>query len=486
MKILITHSYFLNFDAKQLKAAMPYPPLGTLYAISYLRENGYDVKLFDTMFCNSASDICSTIDDYKPDVFISYDDGFNYLTKMCLTNMRDACFEMQSYAKSKGCKVITSSSDSSDNYEAYLNHGADCIVIGEAEQTVLDLCHAIKNNSDIKTIPGIAYQENNTIIKTTSRSIIKDLDTLPEPAWDIIDVEPYKKMWLTNHGYFSLNFVTTRGCPYKCNWCAKPIYGNRYNTHSARKCVLQIKKWQAKFGFTHVWFADDIFGLKPNWLKEFDENVQDEKLNISYKIQSRADLLLQEDNIKHSANSGCTMVWMGAESGSQKILDAMDKGTKVEQIYEATRLLKKYGIHVSLFLQLGYLNETIEDIKLTIKLVEDLLPDDIGISVSYPLPGTVFYDKVKEQLKLKSNWTDSDELAMMFENTYKPEFYKQLQKYIHKIYQFKRHLFFTKQFVYKPSFLNFRHGLSLLKTIPLLIVEKWKLKKIEPHATASL
>jgi anaerobic magnesium-protoporphyrin IX monomethyl ester cyclase len=486
MKILVTHSYFLNFDSKQLKAAIPYPPLGTLYAISYLRENGYDVKLFDTMFCHSASDIFSTIDDYQPDIFISYDDGFNYLTKMCLTNMRDACFEMQAYAKSKGCKVITSSSDSTDNYELYLKRGADCIVIGEAEQTVLDLCNALKDNFSIKTIPGIAYSENDKIIKTTNRSIIKDLDTLPEPAWDIIDIEPYKKMWLTHHGYFSLNFVTTRGCPYKCNWCAKPIYGNRYNTHNARKCVLQIKKWQAQFGFTHVWFADDIFGLKPHWLYEFDKNVQEEKLKISYKIQSRADLLLQEDNIKHLANSGCKMVWMGAESGSQKILDAMDKGTKVEQIYEATRLLKKHGIHVSLFLQLGYLNETIGDIKLTIKLVEDLLPDDIGISVSYPLPGTVFYEKVKEQLKLKSNWTDSDELAMMFENTYKPEFYKQLQKYIHKMYQFKRQLFFAKQLVIKPNSLNFKHGLSLLKTIPLLIVEKWKLKKIEPHATASL
>ena len=119
MKILVTHSYFLNFDSKQLKAAMPYPPLGTLYAVSYLRENGYDVKLFDTMFCHSASDIFSTIDDYQPDIFISYDDGFNYLTKMCLTNMREACFEMQAYAKSKGCKVITSSSDSTDNYELY-------------------------------------------------------------------------------------------------------------------------------------------------------------------------------------------------------------------------------------------------------------------------------------------------------------------------------------------------------------------------------
>ena len=201
---------------------MPYPPLGTLYAMAYLRENGYEVKLFDTMFCDCANDIRSTIDSYKPDVFISYDDGFNYLTKMCLTNMREACFEMQTYAKSKGCKVITSSSDAADHYDNYLKHGADAIAIGEAEQTVLELCTAFKNNTAIELISGIAYLNDGQSTMTAKRQVIKDLDMLPTPAWDLLNIEPYKNMWLKHHGYFSLNFVTTRGCPYKCNWCAKP------------------------------------------------------------------------------------------------------------------------------------------------------------------------------------------------------------------------------------------------------------------------
>lgn len=486
MKILFTHSYFLRFDPKQYQTAMPYPPLGTLYAMSYLRENGFEVKLFDTMFSNSAKDIQSTIDSYKPDVFISYDDGFNYLTKMCLTNMREACFEMQHYAKSKGCKVITSSSDASDHAESYLKHGSDVVVIGEAEQTVLELCHAFKHKSSIDLIAGIATLMNNTLVKSNSRTVIKDLDTLPPPAWDLIDISPYKNMWLDKHGYFSLNFVTTRGCPYKCNWCAKPIYGNRYNSHSPENIVHEIKKWQQQFGFSHIWFADDIFGLKPNWLKDFEHYIKKEKVSIRYKIQSRADLLLEEDNIEHLANSGCSMVWMGAESGSQKILDAMDKGTKVEQIYEATRLLKKHNIGVSLFLQLGYLNETVDDIKLTIKMVKDLLPDDIGISVSYPLPGTVFYDKVKEQLKEKSNWTDSDELAMMFKNTYKPEFYKQLQRYIHKVYRKTIGIQSAKNLFSKPTKRSLKNTLALLHLIPGEQIEKRKLNQIEPDAAASL
>lgn len=479
MKVLFTHSYFLKFDSKQYRTAMPYPPLGTLYAMAYLRENGYEVKLFDTMFSESSRDIILTIDHFSPDILISYDDGFNYLTKMCLTNMREACFEIQAYAKSKGCKVITSSSDAADHFESYLNHGADAIAIGEAEQTILELCAAFKTNASIDIIPGIAHLKDGTVVKTAKRNVIKDLDTLPPPAWDLLDISPYKKMWLDNHGYFSLNFVTTRGCPYKCNWCAKPIYGNRYNSHSPENIVKEIKKWQERFGFTHIWFADDIFGLKPNWLKDFEDSIKQQGVKIKYKIQSRADLLLAEDNIKHLAESGCDMVWMGAESGSQKILDAMDKGTTVEQIYEATKLLKKHNIHVSHFLQLGYLDETIDDIRLTIKMVEDLLPDDLGISVSYPLPGTVFYEKVKDQLKQKSNWTDSDDLDLMFKNTYPKEFYKQLQRYIHKRYRKKIGLLSVKLLFAHPNRRNLKNVLALIHLIPSEQIQRRRLIQLE-------
>lgn len=486
MKILFTHSYFLNFDLKQLKAAMPYPPLGTLYAMAYLREHGYEVKLFDTMFSFSAQEINSVIDGFKPDVLVSYDDGFNYLTKMCLTNMREACFEMQRYAKKKGCKVVTSSSDSADHYEKYLNNGADVVAIGEAEQTILELCEAFRKSQEIDSIHGIAFIKDDQVVKTMKRPVIKNLDTLPPPAWDLLEIGPYKEMWIKNHGYFSLNFVTTRGCPYKCNWCAKPIYGNRYNSHSAENVVLQIKKWQQQFGFTHVWFADDIFGLKPGWLKEFNFYVERENLKIEYKIQSRADLLLEEDNIDYLANTGCNMVWMGAESGSQRILDAMDKGTKVEQIYEATALLKKHHISVALFLQLGYIGETIEDIKSTIKMVEDLLPDDIGISVSYPLPGTKFYETVKEQLKNKSNWQDSDDLDLMFNGVYSKEFYKHLQRYMHLRYKKKRSKEALTKMKSRDIVFNLKNTLRILKIIPLEKMAFNKLESIEPSVAKQL
>ena len=159
---------------------------------------------------------------------------------------------------------------------------------------------------------------------------------------------------------------------------------------------------------------------------------------FKFKIQGRVDLLLQENNILDLKRAGCENIWMGAESGSQKILDAMDKGTTVKQIFEATKLLKKCGIRPSFFIQFGYPGETKEDIEQTIAMINELLPYEIGISVSYPLPGTVFFEKVRHELVHKTNWKDSDELALMFSNTYQPAFYKQLHRYTHKSY--RKHL----------------------------------------------
>jgi radical SAM superfamily enzyme YgiQ (UPF0313 family) len=275
---------------------------------------------------------------------------------------------------------------------------------------------------------------------------------------------------------------TTRGCPFKCNWCAKPIYGNRYNSRSPQNVVDEIKMLKAWFGMDHIWFCDDIFGLKPGWVKEFAGLIEKAGLVFSFKMQGRVDLLLQENNIRDLQRAGCDNIWMGAESGSQKILDAMDKGTTVQQIYEATRLLKKCGIKPSFFIQFGYLTETKEDIEKTIAMINELLPYEIGISVSYPLPGTVFYEKVKNELVNKTNWTDSDELALMFSNTYKPAFYKQLHSYVHKSY--RKHLAIAdlKQLFNHPFALNyskFKRAMSALYYFPATFIDKQKLRHLE-------
>lgn len=433
MKVLFSHSYFLRFDEKQWKQRKPYPPLATIQAAAHLRENGHEVSLFDTNFAHEAKEVLPYFESNDPDVFVVYDDGFNYLTKMCLTNMREAAFEMIQLAKARGLRVFVSSSDSTDHFEQYLQKGADAVILGEADNTLLELVQ----NKDLSQLNGIAYLKEGKVQQNPKRPILTDLSSMPLPAWDMIDISPYQEAWST-HGYFSINIATTRGCPFKCNWCAKPIYGNRYNSRSPEHVVREIQLIRTLFDFDHIWFCDDIFGLKPQWVQEFNQVLKKENISIRYKIQSRADLLVKDDTVLSLAESGCEEVWIGAESGSQKVLDAMDKGTTIEQIEQGTALMKKHGIKPCFFLQFGYLGEEWEDIQATINMLKSLQPHDIGVSVSYPLPGTKFYERVKSELNQKSNWTDSDELLLMYEGTYSPNFYKKLHRFVHKQFRAKQ------------------------------------------------
>lgn len=490
-KILFSHSYFMRFDPKQWATGQPYPPLATIGAASLMRDNGYRVSLFDTMFVDDPDEVIGRLAAERPDFFVVYDDGFNYLTKMCLTNMREAAYRMIGLAKEYGCTVIVSSSDSTDHYSEYLQKGADFVLLGEGERTLLELVNAVrgwtnegqgKDAQELSAILGLAYLRNGMPYRSAARPVMRDLDVLPMPAWDLVDIPAYRAVHMEHHGYFSLNISTTRGCPFKCNWCAKPIYGNRYNARSPRHVVHELSWLKEQFDFDHIWFCDDIFGLKPGWVAEFADLVEQARLQFKFKIQSRADLLLQENYVAALARAGCDNSWMGAESGSQKILDAMDKGTSVEQIHDATLLLRSYGIRPSFFIQFGYPGETREDIRKTIHMINRLLPDSLGISVSYPLPGTSFYDRVKADLKEKTNWTDSDELKIMFRNTYHPSFYKQLHRYVHQSYRWHLALRQIRQLVSKPAAITgerIRQAVSIAWYGPASLLGKLKLNRLE-------
>jgi len=409
-----------------------------------MREHRHTVSLFDTGLKPDVSEFRQVLEEKKPDALILYDDGFNYLTKMCLTNMREAAFDMIAMAKELNLPVLVSSSDSTDHYTKYLEAGADIIMLGEAEETLKECLHQIELNKSLEDVKGIAFRKNGDIVCNPRRPVIRDLDTIPAPAWDLIDIDAYKRVWASGKYDFAINVATTRGCPFKCNWCAKPIYGNRYNSRSPKEVVAELDMLTSTFGTHRFWMCDDIFGLKPGWVKQFKDELQKRNLKISYKIQSRADLLLEEDNIQDLADSGLYEVWLGAESGSQKILDAMDKGTTIEQIKTSTKKLQSLGVRVAFFLQFGYQGETRDDIDKTIAMVRELKPDDIGISVSYPLPGTKFFDRVKEELGNKQNWTDSDDLAMMFKGTFNSTFYKTLQRLVHRMFRKQLAIQFVK------------------------------------------
>ena len=460
----------------------PYPPLGTLYAVSVLREAGVNVSFYDTMFSLDGSCIEALLIEERPSVFIIYDDCFNYLNKMCLSKMRDEAHKMIRLAKVYGCKVIVYSSDATDHAQAYIQQGADFVLSGEGEITLKELTQALfnKQNDDYSSINGLTYIQHNTIVSTDKRTVIHELDSLPLPAWDVVDINAYKSRWLKKHGYFSLNMVTTRGCPYKCNWCAKPIYGNRYNSHSPERIIQELVLLKQAFNPDHIWFCDDIFGLKPNWIHTFSALIQEKKIVISFKIQSRADLLIQDETVQYLGEAGCKEVWIGAESGSQNILDAMDKGITIEQIHTSSKLLKKHNIKPCFFLQFGYPGETMENIESTIRMIHELLPEDIGISVSYPLPGTVFYNRVKDELTSKSNWVDSDDLDLMFKNTYSPGFYKQLHRYVHKTYREHQAKYYLKQ-LFQTNHTNKKVPYKRMAALPYYYVmaklEKYRLTK---------
>ena len=433
--VLLGQSYFLRFDPKLWEAMQPYPPLGTLYAASVLRQHGYEVSLFDAMLAESEQDWANALDQSQPRYAILYEDNFNYLSKMCLLRMREAALKMIEMAKQRGCTVILCGADATDHRETYLAEGADYVLIGEGEETLTELLAQLSAGKDTGNIIGLATRDTQDV---TRRPDIADLDALPFPAWDLVDVEKYRRIWLERHGYFSMNMVTTRGCPFHCNWCAKPIWGQRYHSRSPEDVAAEMKWLKETYQPDHIWFADDILGLKPGWLLRFADAVHAQGCLIPFKCLSRADLLTREGEVDALARAGAQTVWMGAESGSQKILDAMEKGTRLEHIHEARRRLKRAGIRVGFFLQFGYPGETREDIEKTLQLVRDCDPDDIGISVSYPMPGTKFFNAVHEQLGEKQNWQDSNDLAMLYRGPFPTDFYRKLHSVVHKEFRARK------------------------------------------------
>ncbi len=431
-ELLFGQSYYLRFDPKLWAAQQPYPPLGTLYAAAYLRARGYGVALFDAMLAESEQAWADALDRHQPRIAILFEDNFNYLSKMCLLRMRQAALTMIALAKARGCLVIVAGADMTDHADLYLAGGADYVLLGEGEATLGELLDALTGRAPkpLDQILGLAW----TAGRTPRRPDLKDLDALPFPAWDLVDVDAYRRVWRERHGYFSMNVVTTRGCPYHCNWCAKPIWGQRYNARSPENVAAEVRWLRERYAPDHFWFMDDIFGLKPGWIERYASLVRAAGPVTPFKCLQRADLVT-EATAAALAAAGCRTVWMGAESGSQKILDAMDKGQSVAELHAAAARLRAQGVQVGFFLQFGYPGETWDDIGATRRLVRACLPDDIGISVSYPLPGTKFHERVRAELGAKQNWQDSDDLAMLYAGPFPADFYRALHQLVHAEYR---------------------------------------------------
>ena len=441
LSILLGHSYFLRLDQKQLQRAKPYPPLATLQVATLLRRLGHEVRLFDAMLAPGVTEYERELVRARPQLVLIYEDNYNFLSKMCLAAMRAAALDMITAARGARARVIVAGSDATDAPDAYLAAGADIVLSGEGLEALELLVSRLDARPDLdvpdlaRGLSGVASRPSTCAASPAAtplpRAVRRRQAEPPAPAWDLVDIERYRAVWHEAHGYFSLNMAASRGCSFRCAWCAKPIWGNQYLQRSATDVAAEMTQLKRLYAPDHIWFADDIFGFRADWVSEFGRAARAADGAIPFTIQTRADLVTERMAAALS-DAGCREAWLGAESGSQRVLDAMNKGTTVAEIHAARERLGRAGIRVGFFIQLGYLGEELEDILATRRLIETARPDDVGVSVAYPLPGTPFHDLVKARLQDKTHWQESGELAMMFPGTYTTEFYRAVRDLLHE------------------------------------------------------
>jgi len=429
--ILLAHSNFLAHDPKQRERMRPYAPLSTLLAAALLRDAGHEVALFDATFAPDIAAFETLLDTHCPALVAIMEDNFNFLTKMCTAVRRDTALAMIRAAAARGCRVAVNGPDATDNPAMYLAAGADAVILGEGEPALLDLAeHWRGGRQDASQVAGLILAGRDQLRATRPRRALQDLDALPFPAWDLLDIAAYRAAWRGAHDVFSWNIATSRGCPYSCNWCAKPSFGRRYTVRSPENVVAEMARLEREIAPDHLWFTDDILGLDVEWTCAFADEVGRAGVAVPFTMQSRVNLM-SERTVAALADAGAQEVWLGVESGAQKILDAMDKGTTVEAARTATRTLKAHGIKACWFIQLGYPSEGWDDLIATRDLIREETPDEIGVSVAYPLPGTAFHDRVRAQLGRRRNWQDTGDLAMLFQGTYDTAFYRAVRDLLH-------------------------------------------------------
>ncbi len=416
MKIVITHAYFLCDDKSEQKTMMPYPPLGLLYVSAYLDQNGLMNEVFDSTFETEES-----LSDYLlkevPDFICIY---ATLMTKLQIIRLIKF---IKSSNQLKGAKIILGGPDVRFNTKNYLIHGADYLVIGEGEATTFELINALINNEPLNSVRGIAFSGPlGDIISTPDRNLL-NLDNLPLPARHKINIGSYLSKWKEVHGFNTLNISTMRGCPFGCCWCSKAVYGNSNRRRSPRLVVDEIIWMQSHFQFDHIWFVDDVFTLSTQWLSRFANELKLRHIRISYECITRADQLSVQD-VQLLKESGCYRVWIGAESGSQKILDLMNRKVKVEEVQKSIISVKKAGMQAGTFIMLGYPGEEEKDILDTVKHLKRSNPDLYTITLAYPITGTELYNQVVLSDPSENDWANRTDRQTDFSRKYPRQYYE--------------------------------------------------------------
>jgi radical SAM superfamily enzyme YgiQ (UPF0313 family) len=415
MSILFTHAYYLSDDPKEQKIMKPYPPLGLLYVSGYLKSKNISNDVFDTTFSNQTTQL-EFILEKKPKVICIYT---NLMTKIeVIKLMRILKTETYNFPK-----IVLGGPDVTYNVENYLKAGADFLVIGEGEETTFELYQAIINNSDIHQINGIAFLENNQVIQTEARTKFKELNELPLPNREAISMQKYLETWKNNHGKSSMTISTQRGCPYTCKWCSTAVYGQSYRRRPAHLVVEEMKMLKEKYNPDAIWFVDDVFTISHKWLTEFHSEIIKQNAIIPFECITRAERL-NDEILQLLKEIGCFRIWIGAESGSQKIIDLMDRRVDINHVKKMIQDTNAIGIETGTFVMVGYPEETIEDIDKTIQYLKEAKPTQYTITIAYPIKGTSLYNEIEDKITIQPEWESSTDREIDFKRTYSKKFYK--------------------------------------------------------------
>ena len=285
MKVFLTHGYFLHEDEKEQQIMRPYPPLGLLYISAYLKQAGVNACIFDSTFTNR-SDLKKELYNFQPDILALYT---NLMTKVTILELIK-----EVKITYPDIKIILGGPDVTYNVEDYLQHGADVLVIGEGEQTMLELTEAVDKGLDLNEVDGLAFLQGGDVIKTKTRQKLKELNELPLPDRDAIDISNYLEVWKKHHGQSALNVSTQRGCPYTCKWCSTAVYGQSYRRRSPQKVVDEIVIIQNSYNPDTIWFVDDVFTVSHKWLGEFVEELELREIKLKFECISRADRMNED------------------------------------------------------------------------------------------------------------------------------------------------------------------------------------------------
>jgi radical SAM superfamily enzyme YgiQ (UPF0313 family) len=387
MRLLLTHGYFLYEDPKEIEIMRPYPPLGILYISAWLRARGFDVEIYDSTF-GSRNELFNLLETGEPGFLGVYG---NLLTRANVVEIIEC-------AKASGWRVVVGGPEPANYAEEYLAAGADYVVPGEGELVLENLL------SGDPAPNGVLYRNSSgAVMRTAPQAHIRNLDSLPWPDRERIDMGRYLSAWRERHGKGSVSVITARGCPYRCRWCSHSTYGNTHRRRPVKSVADEVEWILERYQPEMLWYADDVFTIHHGWILEYAAEMKRRGIHVPFECITRADRLSQRV-AEALAALGCFRVWIGSESGSQRVLDAMERGVTVQQVREATRISREQGIQTGMFLMWGYEGEQIEDIEATVEHVKACRPDIFLTTVSYPIKGTPYFDQVSDRLVRIGDW----------------------------------------------------------------------------------